>query len=148
MGDNMKPMRGRVAKVPAAVLAAVMLSGPALAQDSVKVGVLQSLSGTMAISEVTVKNAEIMAIDEINAAGGVLGKKVDAIVEDGASDPAIFAQKAAKLVQDSGAVTVFGGWTSASRKAMLPVFQRLKSLLWYPVQFEGYFLYNKFMFSG
>ncbi|MGH6857505.1 MAG: urea ABC transporter substrate-binding protein [Methylocella sp.] len=141
-------MRGRVAEVAAAVLAAVMLSGPALAQDSVKVGVLQSLSGTMAISEVTVKNAEIMAIDEINAAGGVLGKKVDAIVEDGASDPAIFAQKAAKLVQDSGAVTVFGGWTSASRKAMLPVFQRLKSLLWYPVQFEGNECSPDIMYSG
>lgn len=148
MGHDMKPMLGRVATVPAAVFVATMLSGPTLAADSVKVGVLQSLSGTMAISEVTVKNAEMMAIDEINAAGGVLGKKIEPIVEDGASDPAIFAQKAAKLVQDGGVVAVFGGWTSASRKAMLPVFQRLKSLLWYPVQFEGNECSPNIMYSG
>ena len=85
------------------------------AGGDVKVGILHSLSGTMAISEVTVKNATQMAIDEINAAGGVLGKKIDAVTEDGASDPAIFAQKATKLVSDDGVATVFGGWTSASR---------------------------------
>jgi urea transport system substrate-binding protein len=130
------------------MLATTVLPAPAFSLDTVKVGVLQSLSGTMAISEVTVKNAEIMAIDEINAAGGVLGKKIEAVVEDGASDPAIFAQKAAKLVQDGGVVTVFGGWTSASRKAMLPVFQRLKSLLWYPVQFEGNECSPNIMYSG
>jgi hypothetical protein len=97
-------MRQRVVKSPAVVAAILMLPGPALAADSVKVGVLQSLSGTMAISEVSVKNAEMMAIDEINAAGGVLGRKIEAVVEDGASDPAIFFQKATKLVQDDGAV--------------------------------------------
>ncbi|BER91626.1 urea ABC transporter substrate-binding protein [Atrimonas thermophila] len=109
----------------------------AWAQDEVKVGVLHSLSGTMAISEVTVKNATLLAIEEINAGGGVLGKKIVPIVEDGASDPAIFAQKAQKLIQQDQVATVFGGWTSASRKAMLPVFERFKNLLWYPVQFEG-----------
>jgi urea transport system substrate-binding protein len=114
----------------------------------VKIGVLQSLSGTMAISEVTVKNAEIMAIDEINASCGVLGKTLVPVVEDGASDPAIFSQKATKLVQNDGVVTVFGGWTSASRKAMLPVFQRLKNLLWYPVQFEGNECSPNIMYSG
>jgi len=132
----------------AALLATTALCGAARAQETVKVGVLQSLSGTMAISEVTVKNAEMMAIDEINAAGGVMGKKIVAVVEDGASDPAIFSQKATKLVQDDGVVTVFGGWTSASRKAMLPVFQRLKSLLWYPVQFEGNECSPNIMYSG
>lgn len=131
-----------------ALLAATMLTPAAQAADSVKVGVLQSLSGTMAISEVTVKNAELLAIDEINAAGGVMGKQITPVVEDGASDPAIFAQKATKLVQDDGVVTVFGGWTSASRKAMLPVFQRLKNLLWYPVQFEGNECSPNIMYSG
>src|SRR5690349_18762323 len=86
------------------------------AGGSVKVGVLQSLSGTMAISEVTVKNAEMLAIDEINAAGGVMGKQIEAVVEDGASDPTTFAQKAGKLLESDKVATVFGGWTSASRK--------------------------------
>ncbi|WP_330647019.1 urea ABC transporter substrate-binding protein (plasmid) [Thioclava litoralis] len=120
----------------------------ALAEDSVNVGVLQSLSGTMAISEVTVKNAEVMAIDEINAAGGVMGHQIKAIVEDGASDPAIFAQKATKLIENDKVATVFGGWTSASRKAMLPVFERTDNLLWYPVQFEGNECSANIMYSG
>jgi len=130
-----------------AVLALLAYS-PALAQDTVKVGVLQSLTGTMAISEVTVKNAEMLAIDQINAAGGVNGKQIDAIVEDGASEPAIFAQKAQKLLEDDKVVTVFGGWTSASRKAMLPVFERFHGLLWYPVQFEGNECSPDIMYSG
>jgi len=144
----MKLKTGHGAHLATALIATTMLSSAAFAADTVKVGVLQSLSGTMAISEVTVKNAEVMAIDEINAAGGVMGKKIETVVEDGASDPAIFAQKATKLVQDNGVVTVFGGWTSASRKAMLPVFQRLKSLLWYPVQFEGNECSPNIMYSG
>jgi len=116
--------------------------------DAVKVGILHSLSGTMAISEVTVKNATQLAIDEINAAGGVLGKQIAPVVEDGASDPAIFAQKASKLVESDGVVTVFGGWTSASRKAMLPVFEKTQNLLWYPVQFEGNECSPNIMYSG
>ncbi|WP_298398391.1 urea ABC transporter substrate-binding protein [Sphingobium sp.] len=116
--------------------------------DSVSVGVLQSLTGTMAISEMTVKNAEMLAIEEINAAGGVMGKTINALVEDGASDPSTFAQKASKLIESDGAVTVFGGWTSASRKAMLPVFERTKNLLWYPVQFEGNECSPNIMYSG
>lgn len=123
-------------------------STTAAAGDTVKVGVLQSLSGTMAISEVTVKNAEMLAIEEINAAGGVMGKKIEAIVEDGASDPAVFAQKASKLTESDKVVTVFGGWTSASRKAMLPVFEKSKNLLWYPVQFEGNECSPNIMYSG
>lgn len=118
------------------------------AGEAVKVGVLHSLSGTMAISEVTVKNSTQMAIDEINAAGGVMGKQIEAVTEDGASDPATFAQKATKLIDSDGVVTVFGGWTSSSRKAMLPVFEKTKNLLWYPVQFEGNECSPNIMYSG
>jgi urea transport system substrate-binding protein len=118
------------------------------APETVEVGVLQSLTGTMAISEVTVKNATLLAIDQINASGGVLGKKIVPVVEDGASDPSMFAQKAQKLIQQDKVVTVFGGWTSASRKAMLPVFERFKGLLWYPVQFEGNECSPNIMYSG
>jgi urea transport system substrate-binding protein len=106
-------------------------------KDVIKVGILHSLSGTMAISEVSVKDAEMMAIEEINAAGGVLGKKIVPVLEDGASDWPTFAEKARKLIQQDQVATVFGGWTSASRKAMLPVFEELNGLLWYPVQYEG-----------
>ena len=136
--------------IAALVLAAAMgaLQGTAQAQDTVKVGVLQSLTGTMAISEVTVKNATMLAIDEINAAGGVNGKQISPVVEDGASEPGMFAQKAQKLIQEDKVVTVFGGWTSASRKAMLPVFERFKNLLWYPVQFEGNECSPNIMYSG
>ncbi|MFD0686624.1 urea ABC transporter substrate-binding protein [Actinomadura fibrosa] len=111
--------------------------GGASGGSTIKVGVLHSLSGTMAISEVTVKNSETLAIEEVNAAGGLLGKKVEPVVEDGASDWPTFAQKAQKLIKKDKVATVFGGWTSASRKAMLPVFERNKALLWYPVQYEG-----------
>ncbi|WP_436789164.1 urea ABC transporter substrate-binding protein [Yinghuangia sp. YIM S10712] len=105
--------------------------------DTVKVGVLHSLSGTMAISEVTVKNSVLLAIDEINAKGGVLGKTVEPVVEDGASDWPTFAEKAQKLISNDKVAVTFGGWTSASRKAMLPVFEKNKQLLFYPVQYEG-----------
>ncbi|MFI7613953.1 urea ABC transporter substrate-binding protein [Nonomuraea terrae] len=109
----------------------------AASSNEIKVGLLHSLSGTMAISEVTVRDAELLAIEEINNAGGVLGKKIVPVVEDGASDWPTFAEKATKLVRQDKVAAVFGGWTSASRKAMLPVFERYKALLWYPVQYEG-----------
>ncbi|KAB2970973.1 urea ABC transporter substrate-binding protein [Streptomyces sp. SS1-1] len=105
--------------------------------DTVKVGLLNSLSGTMAISEVTVHNALLLAVKEINAAGGVLGKKLDPVSQDGASDWPTFAEKAQTLITDSKVVATFGCWTSASRKAVKPVFERNKSLLFYPVQYEG-----------
>jgi urea transport system substrate-binding protein len=111
--------------------------GGAAAGDTIKVGILHSLSGTMAISEVTVRDAELLAIEEVNAAGGVLGKQLTPVVEDGASDWPTFAEKAQKLISQDKVATTFGGWTSASRKAMLPVFERNKALLWYPVQYEG-----------
>ncbi|WP_371582893.1 urea ABC transporter substrate-binding protein [Streptomyces sp. NBC_01314] len=105
--------------------------------DTVKVGLLNSLSGTMAISEVTVHNALLLAVKEINAAGGVLGKKLKPISQDGASDWPTFAEKAEALITDDRVVATFGCWTSASRKAVKPVFERYKSLLFYPVQYEG-----------
>jgi urea transport system substrate-binding protein len=103
----------------------------------IKVGVLHSLSGTMSISEVTVKDSTLMAIEEINAAGGVLGQQIEPIVEDGASDWPTFAEKARKLLLEDQVATVFGCWTSASRKAVLPVFEENNGLLFYPVQYEG-----------
>lgn len=105
--------------------------------DTIKVGILHSLSGTMAMSETSVRDAEIMAIKEINAKGGVLGKKIEYVVEDGASNQATFAEKADKLLTKDKVSTVFGCWTSASRKAVLPVFESKNGLLWYPVQYEG-----------
>ncbi|MDP9075696.1 MAG: urea ABC transporter substrate-binding protein [Actinomycetota bacterium] len=112
-------------------------AGPGVSGDTIKVGDLHSLSGTMAISEVTVRDAELLAIDQINAAGGVLGKKLVPVVEDGQSDWPTFAEKAQKLISVDKVAVVFGGWTSASRKAMLPVFESNKALLFYPVQYEG-----------
>jgi urea transport system substrate-binding protein len=105
--------------------------------DTVKIGLLNSLSGTMAISEVTVKQSLLLAVEEINAGGGVMGKKLAPISEDGASDWPTFAEKAQKLIVSDKVAAVFGGWTSASRKIMLPVFERNKALLFYPVQYEG-----------
>ncbi len=105
--------------------------------DTIKVGALNSLSGTMAISEVTVRNAVDLAVEQINADGGVMGKKIDLVGEDGASEPTVFAEKAEKLISSDCVAAVFGGWTSSSRKAMLPVFEGNNSLLYYPVQYEG-----------
>ena len=111
--------------------------GAGVTSSTVKVGILHSLSGTMAISETSVRDAEMLAIEEINARGGVLGRQIEPVVEDGASDNATFAEKANKLLQSDGVVAVFGCWTSASRKAVLPIFEELNGLLWYPVQYEG-----------
>ena len=112
-------------------------SQPAADSDTIKIGVLHSLSGTMSISETAVKDATELAVSEINANGGVLGKQLEVIVEDGASDWPNFAEKAKKLLQEDEVAVVFGGWTSASRKAMLPVFESNNGLLFYPVQYEG-----------
>jgi urea transport system substrate-binding protein len=106
-------------------------------EETVEVGILHSLSGTMSISEVAVRDAELLAIKEINEAGGVLGQQIEPIEEDGASDWPTFAEKAEKLLTVDEVAAVFGGWTSASRKAMLPVFEGLNGLLFYPVQYEG-----------
>ena len=149
MEKSRRVRRGIVAVLAVALWVSSLAGTPSqAASGTVEVGVLQSLTGTMAISEVTVKNATLLAIDQINAAGGVLGKQIVPVVEDGASDPSMFAQKAQKLIQQDKVVTVFGGWTSASRKAMLPVFERFKGLLWYPVQFEGNECSPNIMYSG
>ena len=116
--------------------------------DTIKVGILHSLSGTMAISETTVVDAEMLAIDEINAAGGVLGKQIVPIKEDGASDWPTFAEKATKLIDKDQVVTVFGCWTSASRKAVLPVFESKQHMLWYPVQYEGQECSQNIFYTG
>jgi urea transport system substrate-binding protein len=109
----------------------------AAAADTIKVGVLHSLSGTMSISEVSVKDSTLLAIEEINAAGGVMGKQLVPTIEDGASDWPTFAEKSKKLIQQDQVAVVFGCWTSASRKAVKPVFEQLNGLLFYPVQYEG-----------
>ncbi len=116
---------------------AVIPSVSAQDTEPIKVGVLHSLSGTMSISETTVRDSTLMAIDEINAAGGVLGRQIVPIVEDGASDWPTFAEKARKLLLEDGVSVIFGDWTSASRKAMLPVVEENDGLLFYPVQYEG-----------
>jgi len=107
------------------------------AQDTIKVGVLHSLSGTMAISETTLKDSVLMMIDKLNKNGGLLGKKVEAVVVDPASNWPLFAEKARELIQVNKVDVVFGCWTSVSRKSVLPVFEELNSMLFYPVQYEG-----------
>jgi urea transport system substrate-binding protein len=106
-------------------------------EDTIKIGILHSLSGTMAISETTLKDAMLMLIDEQNKKGGVLGKKLEAVVVDPASDWPLFAEKARELIASDKVAAVFGCWTSVSRKSVLPVFEELNSLLFYPVQYEG-----------
>ncbi|HEY9750605.1 MAG TPA: urea ABC transporter substrate-binding protein [Allocoleopsis sp.] len=116
--------------------------------NTIKVGILHSLSGTMAISEKSVVDAEQLAIEEINKAGGVLGKQIEAIVEDGASDWPTFAEKATKLIDQDKVATIFGCWTSASRKAVLPVFEQKNHMLWYPVQYEGQECSKNIFYTG
>ena len=120
--------------------------------DNVTVGILHSLTGTMAISESTLVDTEKMAIDEINAAGGVEvdGKKykIDYIVEDGASDWPTFAEKSKKLIDQDEVPVVFGGWTSASRKAMLPVYESKDAFLYYPIQYEAQECSNNIFYTG
>ncbi|WP_040800206.1 urea ABC transporter substrate-binding protein [Nocardia higoensis] len=116
--------------------------------DTVKVGAINSLSGATAINEVVIRDAITLAVDEINASGGVLGKQLRLIAEDGASEPAVFAEKAQKLIGDDCVAAVFGGYTSASRKAMLPVFERENALLYYGQQYEGLEDSKNIFYSG
>ncbi|MGA7933755.1 MAG: transporter substrate-binding protein, partial [Kovacikia sp.] len=113
-----------------------------------RVGLLHSLSGVMATSEVALRDAELLAIAEINRAGGVLGEGIQPIIEDGASDPVQFKRKARKLIQQDGVATVFGCWTSDSRKAVLPVVEELNALLWYPVRYEGLECSRNIFYTG
>jgi urea transport system substrate-binding protein len=119
------------------LVAGMIFSGAAKAQDTIKVGILHSLSGTMAISETTLKDTDLMMIDEQNKKGGLLGKKLEAVVVDPASDWPLFAEKAQELLEKDKVAVVFGCWTSVSRKSVLPVFEKDNGLLFYPVQYEG-----------
>ena len=122
----------------ALAVGSVLAFAPAAqAEETIKVGILHSLSGTMAISETTLKDAMLMLIDEQNKKGGLLGKKLEAVVVDPASNWPLFAEKARELISVNKVAAVFGCWTSVSRKSVLPVFEELNSLLFYPVQYEG-----------
>jgi len=124
------------------LIACLLVSGlatarTAAAQGTIKVGILHSLSGTMAISETTLKDTILMMIDEQNKKGGLLGRKLEAVVVDPASDWPLFAEKARELLEKDKVAVVFGCWTSVSRKSVLPVFEKDNGLLFYPVQYEG-----------
>src|SRR5216117_2304927 len=119
------------------VLGLATFSNAKAADDTIKVGILHSLSGTMAISETTLKDTMLFLIDEQNKKGGVLGKKLEAVVVDPASNWPLFAEKARELITKDKVAAVFGCWTSVSRKSVLPVFEELNGLLYYPVQYEG-----------
>jgi urea transport system substrate-binding protein len=119
------------------VLCMALAAQAVRAQETVKIGVLHSLSGTMAISETSLKDTVLMAAEEINAKGGVLGKKIEPVVVDPASDWPLFAEKAKELITKEKVAVTFGCWTSVSRKSCLPVFEEYNALLFYPVQYEG-----------
>jgi len=131
----LKYLRKPIVRIAAA--AAIMMSTAHAADDTIKVGILHSLSGTMAISETTLKDTMLMLVEQQNAKGGLLGKKLEAVVVDPASDWPLFAEKARELIAKEKVAAVFGCWTSVSRKSVLPVFEELDSLLFYPVQYEG-----------
>ena len=117
--------------------AALSLAFTVQAAETIKVGVLHSLSGTMAISETTLKDTVLMMVNEQNKKGGLLGKKLEAVVVDPASDWPLFAEKARELLVKEDVDVIFGGWTSVSRKSVLPVVEELNGLMFYPVQYEG-----------
>ncbi|HOY02142.1 MAG TPA: transporter substrate-binding protein, partial [Zoogloea sp.] len=146
-------MQNRRTFLKAAVLSASIaaiggLSSSAWAADTIKVGVLHSLSGTMAISETALKETALMTIEEINAKGGVLGKKLEPVVVDPASDWPKFAEKARQLLSQDKVAVTFGCWTSVSRKSVLPVYKELNGLLFYPVQYEGEELEKNVFYTG
>ncbi|MBS1129666.1 MAG: amino acid/amide transporter substrate-binding protein family, partial [Proteobacteria bacterium] len=136
--------------IKATVLAAALSSigMAAHAADTIKVGVLHSLSGTMAISETALKETVLMTIEEINKSGGVLGKKLEPVVVDPASNWPLFAEKARQLLTKDKVAVTFGCWTSVSRKSVLPVYKELNGLLFYPVQYEGEELEKNVFYTG
>src|SRR3990172_3827313 len=127
---------------------AILFAVPARAADTIKVGVLHSLSGTMAISETALKDVALMTIEEINASGGVMGKKLEPVVVAPASNWPLFAEKARQLLTQDKVAAVFGCWTSVSRKSVLPVFKELNGVLFYPVQYEGEELERNVFYTG
>jgi urea transport system substrate-binding protein len=129
-------------------LLVLLIALPALAAEPVRIGVLHSLTGTMAISERSLIDAVQLAVDEVNAGGGVLGRRLEILIEDGASDPATFAKKAERLIVRDRVASLFGCWTSSSRKAVLPVVEKLDHLLWYPLQYEGLEASKNVIYTG
>src|ERR1700710_2873943 len=143
--------RRNLLKATAAGALALMASSwmqNALAADTIKVGILHSLSGTMAISETVLKDVALMGIEEINAKGGVLGKKLEPVVVDPASNWPLFAEKTRQLLTQDKVAVIFGCWTSVSRKSVLPVVEELNGLLFYPVQYEGEELSKNVFYTG
>jgi len=138
----------KAATLSVALAAAGLTSLSALAADTIKVGILHSLSGTMAISETALKETALMTIDEINRSGGVMGKKLVPVVVDPASNWPLFAEKSRQLLSQDKVDVVFGCWTSVSRKSVLPVFKELNGLLFYPVQYEGEELEKNVFYTG
>ena len=132
----------------AAALGPSVYAGTAKASSEIEVGVMFSLTGGLSIVEKTLADATLLAIEEINAAGGVAGKEIVPIVEDGASDPKTYNEKASKLVLRDRVPTVFGCYTSACRKAVLPVFERRKNLLFYPTYYEGFECSKNVVYTG
>ena len=126
-----------ISKIVMVASLATAISGPTFAADTIKVGVLHSLSGTMAISETTLKDTMLMLIEDQNKKGGVLGRQLEAVVVDPASNWPLFAEKARGLIEKDNVDVIFGSWTSVSRKSVLPVIEELNSVFFYPVQYEG-----------
>ena len=124
-------------KFALAALMSLSVSTTVFAAETIKVGVLHSLSGTMAISETTLKDTMLMLVEEQNKKGGLLGKKLETVVVDPASDWPLFAEKARELLEVHKVDVIFGNWTSVSRKSVLPVIEELNGMLFYPVQYEG-----------
>ncbi|MGE4337851.1 MAG: transporter substrate-binding protein, partial [Pigmentiphaga sp.] len=132
----------------AATLAVGMPLAFAQAPEPIKVGILHSLSGTMAISETSLRDVALMTIEQINANGGVLGRPLEAVVVDPASDWPLFAERARQLLTHDKVAVVFGCWTSVSRKSVLPVFEELNGQLFYPVQYEGEEMSRNVFYTG
>ena len=137
-------------KLSAVAAAAMIGTSPLMAQtkEPIKVGILHSLSGTMAISETSLKDVALMTIDEINKSGGVLGRKLEPVVVDPASNWPLFAEKARQLITKDKVAVTFGCWTSVSRKSVLPVYEELNALLFYPVQYEGEEMSKNVFYTG
>lgn len=143
--------RREVLKLSAVAAAAMIGTSPlafAQSKEPIKVGILHSLSGTMAISETSLKDVALMTIDEINKSGGVLGRKLEPVVVDPASNWPLFAEKARQLVSNDKVAVTFGCWTSVSRKSVLPVYEELNALLFYPVQYEGEEMSKNVFYTG
>jgi urea transport system substrate-binding protein len=129
-------MKSKLKQIASSLVLA-MAAGVLTAAETVKVGVLHSLSGTMAISETSLKDVLLFTFDEINKSGGVMGKMIQPVIVDPASNWPLFAEKARQLIEQDKVAVVFGCWTSVSRKSVLPVFEQLNGMLFYPVQYEG-----------